>query len=71
MAQPVADGNASAFKIYIDNADDEGREAHTAEVIVSATDAYDTVGGAATITWDNLVGVTVAASSSGVTFTAS
>jgi len=69
MAQPIAQGDAFAGKIYIDDAEGSGRAAHTAEILISSTDTLDTLPGTATITWDNLVGVTVAASSSGVTFT--
>lgn len=69
MTQPVAQGDAFSGKIYIDAGDDLGREAHTAEVVVKATDTFGTVDGTATISWENLVGVSAAAGSTGVTFT--
>jgi len=70
MAQPVAQGDSFSGTIYIDAGDGEGRQAHTADIIVSAVDAFDTIEGSATVTWANLVGVSVAADSLGVTFTA-
>jgi hypothetical protein len=69
MAQPVAQGDAFSGKIYIDAGDGEGREAHTADIVVSAVDAFDTIEGSATISWSNLVGVSASAGSAGVTFT--
>jgi hypothetical protein len=67
MAQPIAQGDGGSFRIYVDDGD--GRNAHTADIIISATDTEDTISGSATIEWTNLVGMTVTASGAGVTFT--
>lgn len=67
MPQPIAQGDGGSFRIYVDDGD--GRNAHTADIIISATDTEDAVSGSATIEWTNLVGMTVTASDAGVTFT--
>ena len=67
MAQPIAQGDGFAGRIYID--DGAGREQHTADILITASDTEDTVSGSATISWANLNGVTASAGSAGVTFT--
>lgn len=67
MAQPIAQGDGFAGRIYID--DGAGREQHTADILITASDTEDTVSGSATISWANLNGVTAASSGTGVTFT--
>lgn len=67
MAQPIAQGDGFSGRIYIDDGD--GRDQHTADIVIIASDTEDTVTGSATITWANLNGVTASAGSTGVTFT--
>ena len=67
MAQPIAQGDGFAGRIYI--SDGDGREQHTADILITASDTEDTVSGSATISWANLNGVTASAGSAGVTFT--